>query len=258
MYRFHLAVLLTAALCLSGCGSAAQSGSSVTSPVQSGQNGGVSTAPVKVVSDIHKMTNWSSCSGDCSGEPGTDATYSMTQSISSPSLTGSAIEFHISSGTAWNTALWWKQVGGNDAITRYLYELSFYVADPGAGQALEFAVNQNASGWRYEYATQCDYRGSGTWRVWDHNSQRWYTSGKQCPEPVANQWNRMAWELERTSDNKVRFIAVTLNGQRSEVNMSFDAIPASGSGIDVAFQMDSISTPRPWSVWVDDIKLSQW
>jgi hypothetical protein len=52
--------------------------------------------------------------------------------------------------------------------------------------------------------------------------------------------------------------AVTLNGQRSAINQNFDSFPASGSGIDVAFQMDSDGGPTPWSVWVDQVKLTYW
>jgi hypothetical protein len=210
------------------------------------------------VGNIQLLTNWSSCSGTCSGQAGTNAVYSMEFGINNPSVTGSAIKFNIPGGTPWNTALWWKQVGGDDTKTHFVYELQFLLDNPGAAQALEFNVNQNAGGWRYEYATQCDFRGDGTWRIWDHAAFHWVSSGKTCPAPVASQWNKLVWEFERTADQKVKFVAVTLNGQRSDINMTSNTFAASGSGIDVAFQMDSIGTATPWSVWVDEIKLSEW
>jgi hypothetical protein len=176
-----------------------------------------------------------------------------------PSVSGAAIRFDISAATAWGTALWWKQLGGDDTKSHFVYELSFYLTDPGAGQALEFATNQHAGGWRYEFATQCDFRGSGTWRVWDFSKPGWNSTGKPCIEPAPNRWHKLVWELERNAtDHSVHFIAVTLDGTRTSVDVTMPAKTASGSGIDVAFQMDCIGTFRPWSVWVDDIKLSEW
>jgi hypothetical protein len=265
MFRFQAVVLLLASFLLIGCGGVTSSTPPPSiSPSQPPAQQPPATpsgipANAKVISDIQKLTNWSSCSGDCSGEAGTNATYSMTPGISSPSLTGSAVRFDITDATSWGTALWWKQVGGDDTKTHFVYELSFYLTDVGAGQALEFNVNQNAGGWRYEYATQCDYRGTGTWRVWDPSRLGWNTTGKQCPDPAPNQWHKLAWEVERNStDHTVRFIAVTLDGNRNDIGATTIAVPASGSGIDVAFQMDCIGVVRPWSVWVDAIKLSEW
>jgi hypothetical protein len=183
----------------------------------------------------------------------------MTHGISSPSLTGAAIRFDITAATPWGTALWWKQVGGDDTKTHFMYELSFYLTDPGAGQALEFAINQHTGGLRYEFATQCDFRGDGAWRVWDRTRSGWSSTGKPCLEPAPNQWHKLSWEFERNStDHTAHFVAVTLDGARTPIDVKMPATPASGSGIDVAFQMDCIGTFRPWSVWVDDIVLSEW
>ena len=156
---------------------------------------GTPPANAKTVSDIQKMPTWGNCSSSCAGEPGTNAEYSMEQGIASPSLTGSAIKFNITGGTPWADALWWKQVGGNDAVTHFIYEMSYYLNDVPAAQALEFNVNQNAGGWRYEYATQCDIRGAGVWRIWDHTAMHWVATSAPCPVPAANTWNKLSWEL---------------------------------------------------------------
>jgi hypothetical protein len=182
----------------------------------------------------------------------------MTPGIAAPSVTGSALKFNIAGGTPWADALWWKQVGGDDSKTHFYYEMQFYLDNPDAAQALEFNVNQNAGGWRYEYATQCDIRGSHTWRIWDHTAMRWVGASAPCPSFMPNQWNKLEWEFARTSDHQVKWVSVTLNGQKSDINMTFNAFTATGSGIDVAFQMDSDGGPTPWSVWVDEIKLSEW
>jgi hypothetical protein len=254
MIRLQVLAATLAVATMAGCGGVTK-GQTTTTPASPN-----ATIPVaaKTIAAIQKQTNWSSCSSDCSGQPGTDAVYSMEQGIATPSQSGSAIKFDITGGTPWATALWWKQVGGDDTKTHFVYELSFYLTNPAAAQALEFNVNQNAGGWRYEYATQCDIRGGNSWRIWDHAGLHWVATSAPCPTPQANAWNNLTWEFERTSDHKVVFVAVTLNGQRSEINESLDGFTASGSGIDVAFQMDSDGVPTPWSVWVDSVNLSEW
>ncbi|MGZ4787043.1 MAG: hypothetical protein ACXVZX_00890 [Terriglobales bacterium] len=254
-------LFLLAIFCV-GCGTAPQTQSTGSGSAQSSQSGGSSTSTIPpnaaVIADIQKMPNWSSCSSTCSGETGTNAVYSMQQGVASPSLTGSAIQFDITGGTPWGTALWWKQVGGNDAMTHFVYNISFYLTDVNAAQALEFNANQNAGGNRYEYATQCDIKGSHHWRVWPQTQKHWVDTGVSCPAPMQDAWNQLTWELSRNSSNQIVFEAVTFNGVRSAINRTFDSNPASGSGIDVAFQMDSDGGPTPWSVWVDEVSLTEW
>jgi hypothetical protein len=260
MIRLQVLAAVLAASLLAGCGAAPQSQTSSSNQPssQTGSSNSAVPANANIVADIQKLPNWSSCSANCAGETGTNAVYSMESEIASPALSGAALKFDITGGTPWADALWWKQIGGNDAITHFVYTISYYLTDPAAAQALEFNVNQNAGGWRYEYATQCDIRGTGVWRIWGHTTMHWVATSAPCPVPAPNAWNRLSWEFARTADNKVVWVAVTLNGQRSEINQSFDAFTASGSGIDVAFQMDSDGGPTPWSVWVDNISLSEW
>ena len=271
MFRLQLCAAILAASLLTACGgnsttqttSNSSSGSGGTStpgstPTPIAQQGNSVPANAKVVSGIELLPDWGSCSSNCAGEMGTNAIYSMEPKITNPSITGSAIKFNITGGTPWADALWWKQVGGDDTKTHFVYEMQFYMDNPDAAQALEFNVNQNAEGWRYEYATQCDIRGAHLWRIWDHSAMHWVATSAPCPFFTANKWNKLIWEFERTSDHKVKWVAVTLNGQRSDINMTFSAFTANGSGIDVAFQMDSDGGPTPWSVWVDEIKLSEW
>lgn len=250
------------AVLLIGCGAGPQGQSSSPSTPTSESSGSGSSAQIPanaiVKADIQKMPSWSSCSSSCAGEPGTNAIYSLEQPVTSPSLSGSAIRFDITGGTPWADALWWKQIGGNDSVTHFVYDISFYLTNVNAAQALEFNVNQNAGGNRYEYATQCDIKGSGHWRIWPHAQKHWFDTGVPCPAPMENAWNHLTWEFSRNAQNQVVWEAVTLNGTRSVVNQAFDSFPATGSGIDVAFQMDSDGGPTPWSVWVDKVSLTEW
>lgn len=273
MFDLRGTALFFLALVLIGCGSAPQTQSNGSSSTQSSSSSGSDSnaggssnstsstsipANAVVISDIQKMTSWGSCSSSCAGQQGTNAIYSMEQPISSPSLSGAAIQFDITGGTPWADALWWKQIGGNDAMTHFVYDISFYLTDVNAAQALEFNVNQNAAGNRYEYATQCDIKGSHHWRIWPHAQMHWLDTGVPCPVPTQDEWNQLTWEFSRNSGDQVVWEAVTLNGQRSVINQNFDSYPATGSGIDVAFQMDSDGGPTPWSVWVDKVSLTEW
>lgn len=265
MFRLQGIGLCVLALLLTGCGAVPSASNSTSTSTSSSSSGSGSTesgssipADAKVIGDIQKMTSWGSCSSSCAGEPGTNAIYSMEQPISSPSLSGSAIKFDVTGGTPWADALWWKQVGGNDAMTHFVYDISFYLTDVNAAQALEFNVNQNAGGNRYEYATQCDIRGSHHWRIWPHAQMHWLDTGVPCATPLQDSWNKLTWEFSRNSSNQVVWEAVTLNGVRATINQAFDSYAATGSGIDVAFQMDSDGGPTPWSVWVDNVTLTEW
>jgi len=264
MLFFRTGVLLVLSCVLVGCGGVTQpsstsSSSTASQPQSSGSPGGSGIpANASVISDIEKLTDWSSCSSSCAGQSGTNATYTMEQPISSPSLSGSAIKFDVTGGTPWGDVLWWKQLGGNDSVTHFVLKMSYYLEDPNAAQALEFYVDQNAAGTRYEFATQCDIKGSGHWRIWPHEQMHWLDTGVPCPEPAVNTWNQLTWQFSRNSQNEVVWESVTLNGVTSAVNQSFAGYAASGSGIDVAFQMDSDGGPTPWSVWVDDVSLTEW
>jgi hypothetical protein len=213
-------------------------------------------ANAKTFSDIHSLPNWENCTL-CAGGP--TAVYSMTENIGSPSLSGSSAKFSLLSGSApWSQALWWKYLTSDDSATHFIYDLYFYMDNPPAAQALEFGVSQSAGGNRYEWATQCDLRGDHTWRVWNAAQQAWNSSGVSCPAPAANTWNHLIWEFERNSSAQVVFTAVTLNGNRSAVNMAMSHQQDSSSGIDVAFQIDAEGTPILHSVWLDRVNLTYW
>lgn len=209
------------------------------------------------ISQIQNKSGWDSCSV-CAGADGNGppTDHWLQQWVSSPSLTGSAAQFHLG-GTPWGAALWWKQVGGNDGVYNLRYSLDFYVDNPGAAQALEFDVNQNAGGLRYIFGTECDIKASGTWRVWNSQAGHWVSTGIYCAAPEAYRWNHLVWEFQRTGGG-VRFVAVTLNGQRRDIDYWFPAYNEGGSGIDVAFQADLDGGGNGLSVWLDNVNLTYW
>ena len=81
--------------------------------------------------------------------------------VAAPSLSGSSARFQLLSGTKpFGGALWFKALGAQNSATHFIYDLNFYVDNPGAAQAIEFNVTQSANGGRYNFSTQCDLAGA--------------------------------------------------------------------------------------------------
>ena len=213
------------------------------------------TAPAATIGQIQIQGGWDNCDV-CAGQGGNgpSTSHAMVQGISSPSLSGAAARFDLG-GTPWGAALWWHELGSHDDAQNLRYDLDFYIDSTSSAQALEFDVNQTVGGSKYIFGTECDFRGSGAWRVWNGPAHTWSSTGVGCPVPQTNTWHHVRWEFQR-SGGQAHFIAVTLDGNRQDVGQSFDGIGASGSGLDVAFQADLNAAGGSESVWLDNVGLS--
>jgi Big-like domain-containing protein len=212
-------------------------------------------APAAKAAQIQTQPGWADCdicAGAAGNGPGTP--HGMQEGVSSPSLSGSAARFDLG-GTAWGAALWWRELGGHDDAQNLRYDLDFYIDSVSNGQALEFDVNQTVGGSRYIFGTECDFRGSGTWRVWNAPNATWASTGVPCPVPGTNIWHHLTWEFQR-GGGQTHFIAVTLDGNRHDVGMSFGTKGEAGSGLDVAFQADLTGSGGSESIWLDNVNLS--
>ncbi len=205
-------------------------------------------------SEIEDMSSWKTCSS-CAG--GGDPPHSIKQYVSSPSIDGTATEFWLGGSTPYSDAIWWRDLGGTSA-TNFVYDLHFYVKNPSASQALEFDVNDTTNGEWWVFGTECNYRQTGTWRVYNTYYKKWVSTGIACPKPAAYTWNHLTIELQRVN-GKASIIAVTLNGSKHYINQSFGP-KASSSGYEnsVAFQMDGDYQQADYSVWIDDMTLTRW
>lgn len=209
-------------------------------------------------SQIEDMAGWENCT-ICAGAGGngTPATFSMAQNQNSPSLDGSSAQFSLGGPTPYSDALWWKQLGGNNTARNFRYDLDFYLTAPQFAQALEFDVNQSDGAHKFIFGTQCNIRDGGVWDVWTGTGGHWLHTGIACSTPAAFTWHHLTWELQR-SDTQATFVALTLDGVKNYVNMSFDQIPSGVHEINVAFQMDGDFAQHAYSVWLDNVTLSYW
>lgn len=228
----------------------------VTVNVSSASGGPPANAIVQ--NQIQAMTGWENCTV-CAGAGGSgpSATFSMWQFQNSPSLTGNSARFNIGGSTPYSDALWWKQLGGNNAVTNFQYDVDFYLADPQFAQALEFDVNQSDGSHKFIFGTQCNIKDGGVWDVWSGTGGHWLHTGIACSTPSAFAWHHLTWEFQR-SGAQATFVALTLDGAKHYVNMSFDQIPSGVHEINAAFQMDGDFAQHPYSVWLDNVTLAYW
>lgn len=247
---------------LAGCGGKTNSAATTTvngapSPGATPTPGSGTPSNAQLVPDIQKLTGWQTCVLSCAGSPA--AMFSLTQGVATPSLSGSSARFALLAGTQpFGAVLWFNALGAHNSATHFMFDLNFYVDNPAAAQALEFYVTQSSGGSRYNFGTQCDLAGAHAWRMWDDVGKRWVASAASCGQPAANTWNHLVLEFERQTGGNLLWSAVTVNGQRSLVNLSMQHTADSNSGLDVAYQSDANSAGTPYSVWLDKVNLFYW
>lgn len=224
----------------------------------SSSSGGSSTTSGNTTWNIDQMTGWQSCS-DCAGIGGSGpiAPYSMKQYVGDPSMDGKSAEFWLGGDVPYSNALWWKQLGGQSAARKFVYDLYFYIKDPAAAQSLEFDMNQSVDGRKYIFGTQCAIV-RGKWEVWDTANAKWMDTGIPCYKPEAYKWHHLVLEFERTSDYKTRFVSVTLNGTKNYINKYYNVRSGGYSELNVAFQMDGNFEQKDYKVWLDKVNMTWW
>lgn len=176
--------------------------------------------------------------------------------MSTPSLDGHSAQFDISGPTGYSNALWWEQLTPAPDATHFVYDFWVYVKDPNVPQALEFDLNQSVGGTKYIFGTECNFRGTGKWDVWDGKIGKWVPSSVGCAPFGANSWTHVVWTFER-ANGQVHYISVAINGATYPVDQWQD--PQANVGVqelNVAVQLDGNATQQPYSVWVNQMTLT--
>jgi hypothetical protein len=240
-------------------GSSGNSGTS--SPSQPSGPPGV-PAGAKTTSDIQTLPDWTWCTAEMDGHPCAsglgNATSAMTPNQADPSVSGKSAHFEIGGPTPYSNALWWKSLPADKNSTHFVYDLYFYMKASWAPEALEFDVNQSMDGKRWVWGTECSYRDSGHWDIWDSEAGKWVTTDVPCPQVSENEWHHLTWTVERV-DGKAHYISVELDGKVNTVDKYYNPQQNfQGTGMSVAFQMDGNYRQDPYSVWLDKVSLSAW
>jgi len=218
-----------------------------------------------VFSNIDQMSGWQTCDA-CAGAGGAGPTGSdsMTQNQSSPSLDGKSMKFWIGGSTPYTDYLFHKtllsesQLTQNRNLHHFIYDTWMYVQDPTVPQNIEWDINQFVDGKSFILGTQCAWRSSHTWDIWDNVNSRWVDTGVYCALPKAYAWNHVVIEAERTSDNQMHYISVSLNGDKHIINKYYPPKSTSWSGVTVNYQMDGNSKMQSYTTWLDKFTLTAW
>jgi len=220
-------------------------------------SGQISPAPMSKLQDTPA---WQSCTQDLSGTVCASglgqATTSQTQNLSTPSLSGASTEYSLGGKTGYSNALWWISLGGGTQLNTFTYDLDFYIDNADATEALEFDVNQSYGGTRFTWGTECSFKNTHFWDVWNPLTEAWVPTTVPCNPVTSNQWHHLTWQFNKVND-EVHYISITLDGVTSPVNMSFPPQPNwNQEDIDIAFQMDGNYNQTPYNVWLDNVTLS--
>lgn len=215
----------------------------------------------KEVANIQNMGGWVWCTAKLNGQPCAsgegNAKSSKTDVQQTPSLSGSSSMFWIGGPTPYSNALWWRELGPDAKPTHFNYDLYFYLEDASAPEALEFDVNQTIDGTRYVFGTECSYRNTGHWQIWNSKGNRWFNTDVPCPPVSSKTWHHLVWQFERVN-GQAHFIGVTLDGKYSAVEKYFDPEKFGKEGVSVAVQLDGDSRQTPYKLWLDKVSLITW
>lgn len=207
------------------------------------------------------MDGWTACTAmlpdgtPCASGLGS-AGFSMTQHMPTPSMDGHSTQFNISGPQGYSNALWWKQLNPAPDATHFVYDFWVYVEDPNVPQALEFDLNQTVAGTKYIFGTECNFRGSGKWDLWDGASGKWVPSQVGCAPFGANSWTHMTWTFER-ANGQVHYVSVAINGSTYSVDKWLNPqANVSVQELNVAVQLDGNVSQQPYSVWLDQMQVT--
>jgi hypothetical protein len=256
-----------------------QCGSSATTPIVINVGGGGAAGKTGQFSNLQQLSGWKGyallpplyniCDSCLPGGPQT--TWSMTQSVSSPSLSGKAARMNIGGQTVYSDGLWNNHLIGDfssrglpdtdrsivPAVHNFTYDVYFYVNDASVSQALEFDINQFVNGQSFIWGHECRIAGGHEWDIWDNPGQKWHATGIPC-NPVSNAWNHLVLQAQRTSDNHLLFKSITLNGQTATLNYYENPTPTNWYGITINYQQDGNYKQQPYSVWLDKLTFTYW
>jgi hypothetical protein len=247
--------------------------------------GGASSAPVTVTvtgggssgssfTNLQHSGGWSAYGQtapsyvDCSPSPCDGITFSLSQNIKSPSMSGEATDFYVGGTTPFGDALFNNHLIGDlssqgmpdknhnqvNTYHNFTYDVYFYGSNLGLAQALEFDVNQFFSSMGFIWGHECRVAGGNEWDVWDNATSHWIPTGIPC-YPNNNSWNHLTIKVARTSSNQLQYQSIALNGVTNTLNWTYSpgGAPSSWWGITINYQMDGNSKQNPYSVYLDQL-----
>jgi hypothetical protein len=205
---------------------------------------------------------WLTC-GNCgnTGATGATAAYSDTLGIATPSEDGSSTQFSIAASVPFTNGYFYqKHTPVTTQINALTYAFDIYIPSGSENlpQGIEFECQQILNGWVYNFSWQALYTGN-VWRIFDYGLKRWDASGLAFTRFTPGTWHHIVAEYHNdTVAHTVLHDALTVDGVRMPVNITHNAFfsGAVNNQFTNAVQLDSNSTPAPYSVFIDQMKIT--
>jgi putative Ig domain-containing protein len=204
---------------------------------------------------------------DCSPSPCDGITYSMSQGITSPSMSGAATQYNVGGTADYSDALFNNHLIGDfssqgmpdpnhtiiPSLHNFTYDVYFYGTNLELSQAVEFDVNQFFDNLGFIWGHECRVAGGNEWDIWDNINQHWVPTGVSC-YPKNNAWNHLTIQVQRTSTNQLLYKSITLNGVTSAIDQYYNPGAAVGwYGVTINYQMDGNYEQSPYAVYLDNL-----
>ena len=142
-----------------------------------------------------------------------------------------------------------------NSIRHMVYDVYFYGDHINLAHALEFDIGLNVSGRAMMFGTECRMEGNKLWAIWDNPNQKWVDTQVPC-KAVAGKWNHLVIKFSHTSDHKLIYDSITLNGTTTAVNWTNNSIPSNWHGMVINFQLDGNGAQSDFSVYLDKLNIS--
>jgi hypothetical protein len=258
----------------SGGGSSGSGSGSGSGAGSGGTGSGGGGTPNNSFSNLQQSSGWGQYGQgppnfvDCSPSPCDGIIFSMQQSITSPSLSGSSTQFNLGGTADYTDALFNNHLIGpfssqglpdnNHTLVptyhTFTYDVYFYGTNLELSQAVEFDINQFFNSQGFIWGHECRIAGGNEWDIWDNVNAHWVPTGIPC-YPVNNSWNHVTIQVQRTSSNQLLFESITLNGVTSTVDQYYNpgTAPSNWYGITINYQMDGNYQQSPYSVYLDQL-----
>jgi len=206
--------------------------------------------------DLDDVSGWTSCvTSACAGGNG-GATTTLTQHVASPAMDadGSA-KFFLGGTLGYSNARWTLPVSGiSSSANQYSFDFWAYMdsASNNSPQALDFEFSHTIGGTKYFFAHQCDFHGTGKWRVWVGS---WQATSISCVIFTPNSWNHFVFNAERTSGGQVHYKNVVINNSTYTFDVYANSTASTPDGASVYLDLDGDSGQHDYSVYFDNMKL---
>jgi hypothetical protein len=148
-----------------------------------------------------------------------------------------------------------RPLGEAKLQSHFTYALDFMIDNPSAPEALEFDLNQSLGGVRYTWGTECSFKDTGKWDIWNDATEKWEVTKVPCKQ-VSKGWHHLVWQFERVG-TQVHYVSIALDNTTYTLDLYRNSQPNWDlEELNVAFQMDGDYKQTPYSVWVDNMTLT--